>query len=282
MPRHPAAIGLATIVLACLVPQGAFSGGPEPGRACRLIVLTDIEADPDDTQSVIEIQGLIAVTSTHQRTFVAPESIRRVIETYDKVRGNLTKHDASYPAAEALLPLVKQGLPEYGMRGVGTGKDSEGSERIIKVLEKEDDRPLWIAVWDGASTLAQALHKIRATRDAEDAKRLLARLRVYTISDQDDSGAWIRRTFPELFYIVSPGGYAAGTWTGINQVVPGIDNSLHRPRRRQPQLPVVPLSQSRLVPGTGHHPRCGEPGSGRRGRIQGRRAGNGALHPEGH
>jgi len=56
--------------------------------------------------------------------------------------------------------------------------------------------------------------------------RLVAKLRVYTISDQDDSGPWIRKTFPKLFYIVSPGGdYGNATWTGINTVVPGIDNA---------------------------------------------------------
>jgi hypothetical protein len=31
-------------------------------------------------------------------------------------------------------------------------------------------------------------------------------MRVYTISDQDDSGPWLRREFPGLFYIVSPSG----------------------------------------------------------------------------
>lgn len=51
-------------------------------------------------------------------------------------------------------------------------------------------------------------------------------MRVYTISDQDDSGPWIRRNFPRLFYIVSPGGdYSSATWQGINAFVPGIDNS---------------------------------------------------------
>jgi len=52
----------------------------------RVIILTDIEADPDDTESlvrlllysnVIDIKGLIATTSTHQRNNVYPESILR-------------------------------------------------------------------------------------------------------------------------------------------------------------------------------------------------------------
>jgi hypothetical protein len=209
--------------------------GPEqPSKPHRLVVLTDIEADPDDTQSLvrlllysneIDIQGLIATTSIHKQTSVHPESIRKVIRAYAEVHENLLKHDASYPTAQSLLALVKQGLPEYGMKGVRDDKDSEGSDWIIKTLEQDDERTLWVSVWGGANTLAQALHKIKATRTPEQANRLVAKLRVYTISDQDDSGIWIRRTFPELFYIVSPGGYGAGTWTGINHVVPGFDNS---------------------------------------------------------
>lgn len=212
------------------------SAGPASGSGPhRMIVLTDIEADPDDTQSlvrlvlysdVIQLQGLIATTSTHKRTSVAPASIRAVLHAYARVHGNLVKHDANYPAPEALEAVVKQGRAEYGMSGVGAGKDSEGSEWIIRALEAKDDRPLWVTVWGGVNTLAQALHKLRATRNAAEVDRLVDRLRVYTISDQDDAGPWIRKNFPKLFYIVTPGGdYASATWTGINTVVSGIDNA---------------------------------------------------------
>jgi hypothetical protein len=205
------------------------------GSPQRLIVLTDIEADPDDTQSMvrlllyaddIDIDGLIATTSTWKRESIAPESIRAVIRAYGKVQPNLVRHDARFPTAEHLLAQVKSGRPEYGMGGVGPGKDSEGSECIIQALDRSDDRPLWISVWGGANTLAQALHKLRATRPAAEVDRLVARLRVYTISDQDDSGPWMRKEFPGLFYIVTPGGdYGAATWTAINTVVDGIDNT---------------------------------------------------------
>lgn len=201
----------------------------------RLIVLTDIEADPDDTQSMvrlllyaneIDLQGLIATTSTHLRTSVHPDSIREVIEAYARVHGNLAKHDRHFPPANALQALVKRGRPEYGMGGVGANKDSEGSAWLIRALAQEDDRPLWISVWGGANTLAQALHTLRATQPPTEVERLVAKLRVYTISDQDDSGPWIRKEFPSLFYIVSPGGdYGSATWTGINTVVAGIDNT---------------------------------------------------------
>ena len=206
----------------------------QPNQKNRVIVLTDIEADPDDTQSLvrlllysndIDIKGLIATTSCWHKTKVDPESIKKVIQAYSEVQPNLSMHETGFPSAKALLMLVKQGLPEYGMQGVGDGKDSEGSNWIIEVLEEKDERPLWISVWGGANTLAQALYKIKNTKTEKETKRLTARLRVYTISDQDDSGIWIRNNFPDLFYIVSPGDdYGTATWNAINSFINGINN----------------------------------------------------------
>src|SRR4030042_4617025 len=200
----------------------------------RVIILTDIEADPDDTQSLvrlllysneIDIKGIVATSSCWHKIMVNPESIKKVIQAYDKVQANLVKHDAAFPKAEALFPLVRQGLPEYGMLGVGNDKDSDGSDLIIKELENNDERPLWISVWGGANTLAQALYKIKNTKTEKEVKKLIAKLRVYTISDQDDSGIWIRNNFPDLFYIVSPGDdYGSATWNAINSFVKGINN----------------------------------------------------------
>lgn len=201
----------------------------------RIIVLTDIENEPDDSQSVvrlllysnqIDIKGIIATTSVHLKNRVAPETIRRIINAYGKVQPNLLKHEPNFPKAERLLFTVKQGLPVYGMNGVGDGKDSEGSEWIIKILDEDDERPLWISVWGGPNTLAQALWKIRKTKSQEEARKLISKLRVYTISDQDDSGNWMRKEFPELFYIVSPGSYFNATWQTITSPVIGIDNSV--------------------------------------------------------
>jgi hypothetical protein len=205
----------------------------QPGGRSRLIVLTDIEADADDEESMvrlmlysseIDIEGLIATTSVHQKNRVYPQSIRDVIIAYGKVRANLLLHEAGYPSPAQLLSVVKSGLPSYGMNGVGEGKDSPGSDWILSVLKRNDPRPLWVSTWGGVNTLAQALYRIRQKESPEQAARLLAKLRIYTISDQDDSGAWIRSHFPSLFYIVTPGGYGRATWTGINSFIPGIDN----------------------------------------------------------
>lgn len=223
---------LVIAILTILVPD--FTEAQEMPRH-RMIVLTDIEADPDDAQTFvrlllysneIDLEGLIATTSTHQRARVAPESLHKIIDAYASVQPNLLKHDPGFPAAEDLHFLVKQGLPVYGMEGVGEGYDSEGSDWIIQVLEKEDDRPLWVSVWGGPNTLAQALWKIRNTKNKQEAARLIARLRVYTISDQDDSGPWMRKDFPELFYVVSPGNYWSATWLAINREFPGANNDV--------------------------------------------------------
>jgi hypothetical protein len=69
------------------------------------------------------------------------------------------------------------------------------------------------------------LFKIEKTKSAEEASRLISKLRVHTISDQDDSGSWMRKTFPDLFYIVTPGDdYGQSVWIAINNVYEGIDN----------------------------------------------------------
>ncbi|WP_321374987.1 DUF1593 domain-containing protein, partial [uncultured Draconibacterium sp.] len=202
----------------------------------RLIVLTDFDyTEPDDAQSFIrlllysnqiDIQGIIATTNNEQRDEIYPDYIRKIVREYNKVQPNLSKHESGFPNAADLLNVVKKGLPQYGMEGVGEGKDSEGSDWIIVKLEEQDERPLWINVWGGSTVLAQALWKIKETKSAKEAERLIGKLRVYAISDQDDSGAWIRKNFPDLFYIVSPGPYEDGSWGGIMSVIPRLNNDV--------------------------------------------------------
>lgn len=202
----------------------------ENDQKLRVLVLTDIENEPDDAQSMVrfltyanqwQVEGLIATTSVHQKDEIAAWRIREIVEAYGKVRDNLLLHEKGYPETGYLLSVIKKGYPGFGMGAVGEGKDSEGSDWIIRVVDREDSRPVWIPVWGGANCLAQALWKVKMTRSPEELKKFVSKLRVYTISDQDDSGPWIRKTFPELFYIASPGYHAAGayhhaTWTGIS------------------------------------------------------------------
>jgi hypothetical protein len=141
----------------------------------RVIVLSDIEADPDDAQSFvrlllysnqIDIKGMIATTSCWQKNRVAPESIMKIVKSYGTVQRNLNKHESGFPTENELLATIKKGLAKYGMLGVGKGQDSEGSDWVVKILEDNDPRPLHISVWGGANTLAQALHKLKETKNA--------------------------------------------------------------------------------------------------------------------
>ena len=196
----------------------------------RVIVLTDISNEPDDEESMVrflvysnelDVEGLIATTSTHLRDRTREDLIRRQIEAYSEVRQNLAQHAPGFPTKDDLLAVTRTGQPAYGMQAVGEGKASAGSRHIIEVVDRADDRPIWISVWGGANTLAQALRDVRQARSPDELKRFVGKLRVYTISDQDDAGRWMRLEFPGLFYVVSPSNtdwkeYWRATWTGIS------------------------------------------------------------------
>jgi hypothetical protein len=196
----------------------------------RLIVLTDLSNEPDDEESFVrllvyadqfDIEGLIATTSTYLRQNPREDLIRRDLAAYDQVRPNLLKHAAGFPTTESLLAVTATGQTRYNMEEVGEGKSTAGSRRIIEAVDRADERPVWVTVWGGANTLAQALWDVRASRPLEETDRFIAKLRVYAISDQDDAGPWLRREFPGLYYIVSPSNssgpmeYYRSTWIGI-------------------------------------------------------------------
>jgi Protein of unknown function (DUF1593) len=213
-----------TRLLLCLAALGLslVSAGAKP----RLFVLTDIGGDPDDQMSLVrlmtyanqvDIEGLAA---THVGGRVNPAQIEKIVAAYGKVRDNLELHEPGFPTADHLRACITQGLPLDNQQAVGEGKDSAGSEALIRAADRDDPRPLWVAVWGGPNLLAQALWKVRATRSPEALAKFVTKLRVYAISDQDDSGPWIRKTFPGLFYIVTPGinaggGFHHATWIAI-------------------------------------------------------------------
>jgi hypothetical protein len=227
---------VATICLAALLCTLASAQGLPPthiddfaGKP-RVIVISDIGNEPDDQMSLVrllmysnelEIEGLIPTTSTWQKAAAHPETMHALIKAYGEVRGNLLLHAQGWPEAADLDGKVFPGQPAYGLAATGPRKASEGSMAIVRAADKADARPLWISIWGGAGTLAQALKDVRAERSAEEVDKFVAKLRVYSISDQDDAGPWIRREFPNLIYIVQPsapnsGEYYYATWTGIS------------------------------------------------------------------
>jgi hypothetical protein len=124
----------------------------------RVFVISDIGNEPDDQMSLvrlllysneIEIQGLVAATSTWQKSASHPETMHQIIAQYGEVRTNLLKHAPGWPASRELDQLVSTGQPGYGLAFVGSGKSSPGAQALIRAADRDDPRPLWVAIWWG-------------------------------------------------------------------------------------------------------------------------------------
>ena len=233
-------VWLTTVLLGAsmLTLVGAQQAAPDPLAARvdphvdkqRVVVMTDIANEPDDQMSMVrflvysnqfDVEGLIATTSTWMKNKVRPDVIQTLVDAYGQVLARLLQHEPGFPSAESLRAVIVSGQPAYGMAAVGPDKPSAGAELIVQAAGKSDARPLWVLAWGGTNTLAQALLQAKATKTPAELAALVAKLRVYSISDQDDAGPWIRREFPALHYIALPSTpdgdqYAYATWTGIS------------------------------------------------------------------
>jgi len=232
MPRL--IFSLASLLLAAVAHAATLADSPAgvddfAGKP-RLVVLTDVGNEPDDQMSLvrlllysneIDIEGLIATTSTWKKDYPLPEYIHAILDGYAEVQANLARHASGWADAQALHKRVSSGPEGYGMGATNAQQASTGAEALIVAFTRDDPRPLWITVWGGANTLAEALIHARRRLEPDAFTALLAKLRVNSISDQDDAGPWIRREFPTLFYIVKPSAanaeeYGSATWTGIS------------------------------------------------------------------
>ncbi|KNG88493.1 hypothetical protein ANOM_003256 [Aspergillus nomiae NRRL 13137] len=197
----------------------------------RVFILSDISNEPDDDESLVryllysnefDTRGIVACTSCWLRQKISPESMERIVHAYAKVVDNLNAHvhpSNPYPSPEYLLSIIKSGPPVYGRAALAPGVPlSSGAELLVEQL-KASEEPLWVISWGGANVLAQALQHIHQTCSATESAALRSRLRVYTISDQDDTGMWIRVTYPDIFYICSVHAwkeYGMAAWIGIS------------------------------------------------------------------
>ncbi len=182
----------------------------------RIINTTDLGADPDDEQSMVrqlvsanefDIEGLIVATGCWKRSQQNTAMLDKIVDAYAKAYPNLSVHAQGFPTPEYLRSISVMGQRGYGMGDVGTGKDSPGSDLIITAADKDDPRPLWVAGWGGMNTIAQAIWKVKETRSPENFNKFLSKLRLFDILGQDDAGAWIAKTFPQVFYIRATGVY---------------------------------------------------------------------------
>ncbi|MCA9881473.1 MAG: DUF1593 domain-containing protein, partial [Anaerolineae bacterium] len=197
-------------LLSVLPSPTAASGRP------RLLVTSDmLGADPDDQQTFVrllsysnefDIVGLIA-SSTFSGT-VRPDGFEDIIDQYALVRDNLILHDAAFPIVTYLRDIVRPGQPNASLAtsindAIGEGKDTLASDWIIAQVDANDPRPLNITAWGGTTDLAQALWRVQNDRSPAEVAAFISKIRFHAIGDQDSAGAWIRTSFPSLFYILN-------------------------------------------------------------------------------
>lgn len=185
-----------------------------------LIITTDIGQDPDDQQSLVRLlhyadkfylAGIIANADANYKnepSILRAEIIHELIKAYGQIENNLRIHAPLFPSAKYLHSVVKNGCMGNGVRipvenYIGKGKDTEGSDWIIKVVDESKTEPVCISVWGGACDLAQALWKVKNTRSEKELKKFVGKLRPYFIGKQDSSNDWIIRNFPELMLVLS-------------------------------------------------------------------------------
>lgn len=192
----------------------------------RAFIMTDISNEPDDQMSLVrllthsnelDVVNIAVVTSTWKNDSIDLPTTYEVINAYGNVVENLNNNVPAagvYPPVEQVLKKVVAGHSVYGLAALDEPTPSNASTALIAAVDASEE-PLWVCAWAGANVLAEALNQVMTSRSEADTAAFVRKLRVYSISDQDDSGPWIRTNFPTLFYIVSIHGfseYGSPTW----------------------------------------------------------------------
>ncbi len=210
----------------------------------RIVVLTDIgpaDVEPDDNESAVrlmayadrfEIEALITTIGWNCDPYPPEwaEYLDRVIDAYEQDVPNLMKRSAQqgflpeqeeqgrqqlgyWPSAAYLRSRTVAGSPRAGIGVIGPDNDTPGSELLIRLADEPDERPIWVCVWGGANTFAQAVWRVQQERSSEELQTFLRKFRLYTITDQDmvyamredraySSHQWLRRDFSDALMLV--------------------------------------------------------------------------------
>ena len=205
----------------------------------RLVVCTDIapaDVEPDDMESLVhlmvyadmfEIEALITSVGWNCDPYPGEWSkyMYRVIDAYEKDLPNLMKRSKQkgflsqkketgcqeigyWPCADYLRSRAVMGSMYGGIRSIGERNDSPGSELLIRLADEDDPRPIYVAAWGGANTLAQAIWRVKQTRSADEVRKFVRKFRLFTITDQDmdyahrmdrarSSHMWLRQEFKD-------------------------------------------------------------------------------------
>ena len=205
----------------------------------RLVVCTDIapaEVEPDDMESMVrlmayadmfEIEALITSVGWNCDPYPKEWSqyLTRVIKAYGIDVPKLMKRSGQkkflswkkengsqrigyWPSAAYIMSRAVMGSMNGGIRSIGENNDSPGSELLIRLADEDDPRPIYVAAWGGANTLAQAIWHVKQTRTDDEVRNFVRKFRVFTITDQDmdyahrmdrarSSHMWLRQEFKD-------------------------------------------------------------------------------------
>ena len=236
------------VLLLLAFPLLAFAS--EKDLKPRLVVCTDIapaDVEPDDNESMVrlmayadrfEVEALITSVGWNCDPYPAEwaEYLYRVIEAYRQDVPKLMKRSGQssfmtleeenaqqplgyWPSADYLKSRAVMGSVHGGIKVIGEGNDSQGSDLLIRLADEDDPRPIYVAAWGGANTLAQAIWRVKQTRTPEELKQFVRKFRIYTITDQDmdyahrmdrarSSHQWLRREFKDVLQFI----WDEGTW----------------------------------------------------------------------
>ncbi len=223
-----------TIFLALVSVSGWAQNDLKP----RLVVCTDIapaDVEPDDMESMVrlmayadcfEIEAIITTVGWNCDPYPVEwaQYLTRVIEAYRQDVPNLMKRSGQegflvdpemgpqplgyWPSPDYIKSCALMGSIHGGIKAIGEGNDSPGSEKLICLADEDDPRPIYVAAWGGANTLAQAIWRVKQTRSDEEVRRFVRKFRLFTITDQDmkydmrmdraySSHMWLRKDFAD-------------------------------------------------------------------------------------
>jgi len=166
----------------------------------RVIVTSDGEIDDECSlvrfllyASEWEIEGIITSSSQyhwHGHNWAGDDWIEPYMDAYSEVYPNLVSHDKDYPTPEYLRSVTFLGNVETEGE---MDSITPGSRHIVKVLlDRSDDRPVWIQAWGGINTIARALRTIQEEHPG-DMEYVAGKIRFFFIWEQDSTyQAYIR------------------------------------------------------------------------------------------
>lgn len=224
----------------------------------RLVVLTDIapvEVEPDDMESMVrllshsdlfEIEALITTSGWNSSGKKYPNewtnNLQKAIDAYEKDVTNLMKRSEQkeflpleeeaqkqyigyWPSPAYLRSRIKMGSLEFGHKILGENNNSDGSDFLITLIDEKDNRPLFIGLWGGGNTLAQAIWKIEQERGKTEVEKILKKIYIYAITDQDvawndrgkytlSSHYWLRKEFGDKINFI----WDESAWLSQNSI----------------------------------------------------------------